>query len=167
MHSDLLKALLEELFGSDKVTPKMAEIGVAGLALGGLSLAAQTFNGCVVGLRIISRARSSDKSLLDFTTKLDLEIARLIIWGRNSGLTRGQLDESLVPIRPLLLEILTKILSSIENTDKLKSTYGIVLVEDLGSGTANDRPRSRSRTVKSLDILSIAELSVEVERQPR
>src|SRR4051794_6412497 len=140
----------------------MAEIG---LAIGGISLAAQVFNGCLVGLQTISRARYSDKSLLDFTTKLDLEIARLIIWGRNSGLTRGQLDESLVPIRPLLLEILTDILSSIESTDKLKSTYGIVLVEDHGTGTTDGRTRSRSRTVKSLDILSIAELLPEVERQ--
>jgi hypothetical protein len=59
---------------------------------------------------------------------VDLEIARLIIWGRNSGLARDRLDLSLEPVKSLLLNILTKIKSSIENTNKLKSAYGIVLV---------------------------------------
>jgi hypothetical protein len=136
-----------------------------GIALASISLAAQTFNGCVTALQLISKARHSNELLLDFSTKVDLEIARLIIWGRNSGLANDQLDPSLEPVRSLLFEILTRIKSSIENTDKLKSVYGIVLVQDAEPRQADGHDRSSSQIDQSLDILSIADLAPEVERQ--
>jgi hypothetical protein len=141
-------------------------IEVSGLILASVSLAAQAFNGCIVGLQIISKAGHSHESMLQFNTKLDIEIARLLLWGRNSGLCRGELDESLKPVETLLLSILTSILSSIESTEKLKSTYGIDMTQDIGRDDDKDnKPRSRSPRVNRIEILSVPELSREIERQ--
>lgn len=140
-------------------------IEVAGVALASISLAAQTFNGCIVGLQIISKAGHFHESMLQFSTKLDIEIARLLLWGRNSGLCRGELDESLKPVETLFLSILTRILSSIESTEKLKSTYGIDMTQDIGRDDKHNSPRSRSPRVNNIEILSIPEISGELERQ--
>src|SRR5437764_12616869 len=143
----------------------MSGLEVLGAVAAGVSLLAETYNRCVLGLQLVSKARHSGESLLDFSTRLDLETARLVIWGRNSGLACGELDHSLVPVQSLLLQILTRVISGIESTETLKSTYGIALIEDLQTGISRSRSRSRSRAVDSLPILSIAELSGEVEKQ--
>ncbi|KAF8247111.1 hypothetical protein K440DRAFT_629819 [Wilcoxina mikolae CBS 423.85] len=140
-------------------------ISVAGLALSAVSVAAQTFNGCITGLRTISKARSSHVTLLSFRTQLDLEIARLLIWGRNSGLARDELHESLQPIQPLLLDILGNIASSIESTDKLKSAYGIELLEEDASEAGRTPSPRPAGTVESLDLLPNSGLAPELQRQ--
>ena len=55
----------------------MASFGEAAAAI---SVTVELFNLCVEGLHAISRAKHSHKSLIDFTTRLDLEIARLVLW---------------------------------------------------------------------------------------
>lgn len=140
-------------------------ISVGGLALSAVSVAAQTFNGCIIGLRIISKARSSHVTLLGFRTQLDLEIARLLIWGRNSGLARDELHESLQPIQPLLLDILGNIASSIESTDKLRSTYGIELLEEEANEVGRTPSPRPAVTVESLNLLPNSGLAAELQRQ--
>lgn len=135
---------------------------LTGLAFGATSMAVQMFNGCITGLQIISDARSSQFTLLDFQIKLDIEIARLLLWGRNSGLSRDRLHESLKPVEPLLLNILGALARSIDSTDKLKSVYGINLVEDHDDGGS---PCSiPGGLVQSLDILPNAGLIAELDR---
>jgi hypothetical protein len=139
-------------------------VSIAGLSLAGVSLAAQAFNGSVVGLQVISKARASNTALLNFRTKLDLEIARLLLWGKNSGLSIDHLHESLQPVSPLLLSILGNIARSIESTDKLKSAYGIELAEDNRTEGARTPSPIPAGTVESLNLLPNAGLTAELRR---
>ncbi|KAL6244857.1 hypothetical protein RBB50_008385 [Rhinocladiella similis] len=138
----------------------MAAFGEVAAAI---SLTADLFHFCVDGLRAISRAKSSNHSLIDFATRLDLEIARLVLWGRNAGLEHGSLDPSLEPVQPLLENIIGAMASSIQRADLLKATYGLGLVED----TAGDSPSPQAQSSPSLsklDILSIPQVSSSIQR---
>ena len=55
-------------------------------AAAAISVTVELFSICIDGLLTISRAKHSNESILDFTTRLDLEIARLVLWGQNTGL---------------------------------------------------------------------------------
>ncbi|KAF2474445.1 uncharacterized protein BDR25DRAFT_351996 [Lindgomyces ingoldianus] len=144
----------------------LSKRAIPGLVLGAVSLTAQTFSGCVTSLHIVSQARHSNETLLKFRTSLEIELARLILWGQNSGLSRGALHESLVPIEPLLLDILTKIFSGIENTEKLKSTYGITFAEDSELGTSHTDSTLLPTAVKDT-ILAVPNLLEAIDRQKR
>ncbi|KAF2111606.1 prion-inhibition and propagation-domain-containing protein [Lophiotrema nucula] len=142
-------------------TSNMSGFGEAAAAI---SLTVQLFSLSVDGLRAISRARHSTECILNFSIKLDLEIARLVLWGRNSGLTSGRLDPTLEPIRLLLASILGTLSSSIQNADELKGKYGIRLAEESKLHTPATNPPTY-RTLETLDILAAPMISRELERQ--
>src|ERR1700722_3749114 len=139
----------------------MASFGEAAAAI---SVTVELFNLCVEGLHAISRAKYSNKSLIDFTTRLDLEIARLVLWGRNAGLDRSKLDSSLEPVQPLLAKILGAVASSIQSADQLKATYGLDLVDTEG-GNSPSPQSSSSPSLAKLDILSLPQISSAIQRQ--
>jgi Prion-inhibition and propagation len=139
----------------------MASFGEAAAAI---SVTVELFNLCVEGLHAISRAKHSHKSLIDFTTRLDLEIARLVLWGRNAGLDRSKLDPSLEPVQPLLAKILGAVASSIQSAGQLKATYGLDLVDTEG-GNSPSPQSSSSPSLAKLDILSLPQISSAIQRQ--
>ena len=102
-----------------------------GDAAAGISMTIELFSICIDSLHIISRARHASEDLIEFNTKLDLEIARLILWSRNTGLDQGELVPSLEPVATLLTKILAAISSRVQNADQLKAAYGLQIVEDL------------------------------------
>lgn len=136
-----------------------------GDAAAGISMTIELFNICIDSLRIISRARHSGESLVDFAIRLDLEIARLVLWGRNTGLDRDKLDPSLEPVKPLLVKILSAISSSVQDADQLRTAYGLHVVEDLEAETSGSPPPAQSPSPKRLDILSLPQVSAGIQRQ--
>src|SRR5579871_2099985 len=118
-----------------------------------ISLTAELYSLSVDGLQAISRARDSTGRILNFSVKLDLEIARLVLWGRNSGVTSGRLDPSLEPIQPLLARILSTLSSSIQNADELKGKYGIRRAGESELRALTTNPPTY-RTLETLDILA-------------
>ncbi|KAL4734294.1 hypothetical protein BDV11DRAFT_174908 [Aspergillus similis] len=70
--------------------------------------------------------------MLSFSIGVDLEIARLLLWGQNSGLTTGQLDPRLT-----------------QNAETLKTRFGVDLIQD---EDGNNEP---APTGESVDILAL------------
>ncbi|KAK0716012.1 prion-inhibition and propagation-domain-containing protein [Lasiosphaeris hirsuta] len=126
----------------------MASFPVAASAIG---LTVTTFTLCVEGLQAIRRARRSPGTMLNFDIGIDIETARLLLWGHNSGVAAGLLDPSLEPVRPLIDRILGTLLSGLRDAQGLKSKYGI----RISDGQDTDAPAASMSMDGHVDILGL------------
>ena len=96
----------------------MAE--AAGLVIGVVGL----FGSCVKGYKIISSAKSVNKDSATLSCRLEIEEKRLILWGRNAGLTEST---CLPPVRDLdtIIKVLTQIKILTQDANELEKRYGI------------------------------------------
>lgn len=124
----------------------MAGFPVTAAAIG---LTSTAFSLCVESLQMLSRAQTSPQAMLGFNTGIELATARLLLWGQNSGVTSGQLDPSLEPVKELLDRMLGSLSASLQDAKELKIKYGIHLVE------VDDGDSQPSLTKNGVDILSL------------
>lgn len=133
--------------------------------IGGISAAAKFFSICVAGFEIISSASDSSAHMLSFKIQLDIEIKNLVLWGRNSGLSRGQLDHSLEPVKQLLVAVLGAIATNLKSTESLKEAYGIELAQDRASATTNIKKSDKAKALRDLNILLLPGIESEISKQ--
>ncbi len=108
---------------------------VAGLALGAASavgLLGQIFDGCVKAYSFFTTAANLGRDSERLLCKIRIEEMRLMVWGREWGVTEGRLEEHLSAmkgendgLKKLAVMILQQLLDTIGNTKKLKDRYGV------------------------------------------
>lgn len=133
--------------------------------ISGITTAARLFSICVAGFEIISSASDASAHMLSFKIQLDIEIKNLVLWGRNSGLSRGQLNPSLEPVKQLLVTVLGDVAANLKSTESLKKAYGIQLAQDQASTVIKTKESSKAKAPENLNILSLPGIESEISRQ--
>ena len=106
------------------VTPFDAAVGAAAF----ISLGVTAFQGCVKGFIILSTARQLGKDGDLLRCKLEWEHYRLFEWSRQVGLTSQNANVALN--WQLVVDLLHQLDSQLNDTDKLRDRYGLVIEED-------------------------------------
>jgi hypothetical protein len=123
-------------------------------AVEAIAATAGIFTFCVAGLKVISRSRDSPEHMLHFSAKLDLQIARLILWGRNAGLANYDLAADLEPVLPQLMNMFRALSLSLQNARQLQQKYGIKMVDEPSELSLKGTPALRRQdSLQSVDFL--------------
>lgn len=142
--------------------------GIEGAAalVGFIGLAAQVFDGCIKGFVFLSTARSLGRDANLLRCMLDWEQFRLEHWAEKVGLRNQDStpDESMN--WTLVNNSLTHIRDLVSDTKTLKTKYGLVLVEEIGTPVAPDGDEvvSSRNTFKKLFNSAEAATSVAAAR---
>lgn len=90
-----------------------------------LSLAGQLFTGCVQAYHLLATAYKRGSVSKKYLLELVIEQVRLLLWGRNSGVSDGFLKPSLHCIASLITGILQKMKATLQDSAKLRTQYGL------------------------------------------
>lgn len=88
-------------------------------------LAGQLFIGCVQAYHFLLTAYSFESVSQKYLINLCIEQARLLIWGRNSGLAEGAGHPSLGNMAALIVRVLEYMQNSLSNAADLSRKYGL------------------------------------------
>ncbi|KAF2842313.1 hypothetical protein M501DRAFT_998590 [Patellaria atrata CBS 101060] len=108
---------------------------VAGFAiglLGAVGIIGHIFDGCMKGYKVFSTASNLGRDSERLTCKIKIEETRLWLWGREWGIVEGKFEAHLAAgiwghdgLKDLAVEILTQLLQTIMDCNKLQEKYGL------------------------------------------
>src|SRR6266496_1261238 len=92
-----------------------------------VGLAAQLFTSVVDSYQFVSKARGLKEDAPILLWKLRIQEIRLRAWGRHWGIDQGKMDKLLAEegLRDDVIKILKQIGVLLEDTEKLRSRYGL------------------------------------------
>ncbi|OPB42083.1 hypothetical protein A0O28_0032000 [Trichoderma guizhouense] len=101
-----------------------------GTAIGVIGFVGQLFDGCVKAYGYFTTASNMDSDSQRMMCKVRIEEMRLVVWGREWGVSEGKFDEHLSERNPQLKVLATQILEQLHGTvtdfKKLQDRYGLV-----------------------------------------
>lgn len=110
----------------------MAELALS--LVGGVGVLGQIFQGCISAYRLFTTASNISRDSEKLITKIRIEEMRLTVWGREWGVEEGKLETYLKDEGPagsgndkmkeLAVQILSELLKTITDLEKLKGQYG-------------------------------------------
>jgi hypothetical protein len=127
----------------------MAELlGLTLSAIGTVGLLGQIFSGCISAYRIFTTAASLGRDSEKLLCKIRIEEMRLLVWGREWGVEDGKFEALLEReskagnerLRGLAIQVLSELLRTITEAERLKGRYGLRDVdagEKGGKGSGN------------------------------
>ncbi|KAL0574988.1 hypothetical protein V5O48_006976 [Marasmius crinis-equi] len=98
----------------------------------GLSL--DLFTLAIKAYEVLQQAIEFPESYSALVLKLDVELTRLQLWGKHSGITQGSLIPELIPLESLIDRVLKRLADLLQDTAKLKEKYGLQPVDEVASG---------------------------------
>ena len=111
---------------STEIRELLARLGVKmGEVIAAVSLAGQLFTGCVQACHFLLTAHQFEDVSQKYLIKLCIEQARLLIWGRTSGLADGPLNPSLRNIASVIVRVLEYMQNSLADAADLSQKYGL------------------------------------------
>ncbi|KAF9267862.1 hypothetical protein L218DRAFT_650824 [Marasmius fiardii PR-910] len=111
-----------------------------------VGLSIQLFSLAIKAYEVLQKAIEFPESYSALVLKLDVELTRLQLWGRHSGISQGLLLPGLAPLESLINRILQKLYDLLQDTDKLKEKYGLIPADE---GTAESES-SRFHNVRNV-----------------
>ena len=100
--------------------------------LGTIGLIGEIFDGCIKGYQVFSTAANLGRDSERLVCKIRIEEMRLWVWGREWGIHEGKFDVHLLSgswgnegLKALATEILSQLLQTIMDCNKLKNRYGL------------------------------------------
>ena len=110
----------------------MDPISIGMSLLGTIGLIGEIFDGCIKGYRVFSAASNLGRDSERLVCKIKIEEMRLWVWGREWGIHEGKFEANLLTgswgnegLKALAAEILTQLLETIVDCNKLKNRYGL------------------------------------------
>ncbi|KAJ8072375.1 hypothetical protein PM082_015934 [Marasmius tenuissimus] len=105
-----------------------------------MGLAISLFGIAIEAYEVFQQAIEFPESYSAVVLKLDVELTRLQLWGKHSGVSQGSLALDLLPFESLIDRILRKLTNLLQDTAQLKERYGLKPVDEIASETG---PRSK------------------------
>lgn len=100
--------------------------------LGTIGLIGEIFDGCIKGYQVFSAAANLGRDSERLVCKIRIEEMRLWVWGREWGINEGKFEAHLLSgswgnegLKALATEILSQLLQTIMDCNKLKNRYGL------------------------------------------
>ncbi|KAJ3764471.1 prion-inhibition and propagation-domain-containing protein [Lentinula raphanica] len=118
-----------------------------------ISFAAEMFSMALDAYKLFRKALAFPDSAEKLVLRLKVEYVRLQLWGRNSGLDRGQLPLQFRPFEDLILDVLKRLSMLFQDSTNLRKKYGLLPVDELPDSIPNDT--GPSKTQRSASFMRI------------
>ncbi|KAJ3823233.1 prion-inhibition and propagation-domain-containing protein [Lentinula raphanica] len=114
-----------------------------------ISFAAEMFSMALDAYKLFRKALAFPDSAEKLVLRLKVEYVRLQLWGRNSGLDRGQLPLQFRPFEDLILDVLKRLTMLFQDSTNLRKKYGLLPVVELPDSTPNNTGPSKTQRTAS------------------
>ncbi|KAK1231574.1 hypothetical protein PQX77_005308 [Marasmius sp. AFHP31] len=113
-----------------------------------VGLAINVFGLAIQAYEVFQQAIEFPESYSAVVLKLDVELTRLQLWGKHSGVSQGSLAPDLLPFESLIDRILRKLTNLLQDSARLKERYGLKPVEEVASNPgSHSKPLIQLRSV--------------------